>query len=193
MYLYTQLLAMQKQSLTMQPWLSWNSLCTTDWPRTRRNLLVSTSQVLGLKVYTLYQGQAKLFVHLLVLKQGFSVQPWLTQKSLCRQGGLELRVLLAFASFAGILISGSSPSDTFPPAKRHHPNLSDQYCQLSMCSKVRGHGQHFSFKPSQKATPRRQTLYSEGECSKIKFTCFRGHLLTRGMAVLHIDNITHAS
>lgn len=39
-----------RQTLTMQPRLAWNSLCRSYWPQIYRDLLVSASEMLGLKV-----------------------------------------------------------------------------------------------------------------------------------------------
>jgi hypothetical protein len=38
------------------PWLSWNKLCKPGWPWTHRDLLVSASLVLGLRVYATIAG-----------------------------------------------------------------------------------------------------------------------------------------
>jgi vacuolar-type H+-ATPase subunit I/STV1 len=46
LFIYLFIYGFSRQGFSVQPWLSWNSLCRPDWPRTQK----SASQVLGLKV-----------------------------------------------------------------------------------------------------------------------------------------------
>ncbi|EGW07852.1 hypothetical protein I79_010928 [Cricetulus griseus] len=55
-----------RQGLTIQLWLSWNSLCRKDWTGTHRNLPASASRVLplkGLKVCAPTPGYFKSFLN----------------------------------------------------------------------------------------------------------------------------------
>lgn len=42
-----------RYGLTLQPWLTWSSLCSPGWLHTLRNLLTSAPGVLGLNIWTL--------------------------------------------------------------------------------------------------------------------------------------------
>lgn len=48
-YLASFLFFIFRQSTSMHPWLSWNSVCRTDWPSTHKVLAVFSSSILCLK------------------------------------------------------------------------------------------------------------------------------------------------
>jgi hypothetical protein len=50
-----------KMDTTMELWLAWNFLCRPGLPQTHRDPPAFTSQVLGLKMYTIPLGEKCIF------------------------------------------------------------------------------------------------------------------------------------